>query len=78
MDTSQTFLGLIGLAALVTVALWVRKDAIKRGMSPYWGIAVSGALIISFPLYFVLRKPMRCLVCGTKTKTSASVCVNCE
>jgi hypothetical protein len=69
---------LIALTVLVTVAVLVRRDALKRGMSPRWGIGVFLLMIVFLPLYFVLRKPVRCSVCGAKTEHSSSVCAGCE
>jgi hypothetical protein len=69
--------GLLGLALVVYAAVWVRNDAIKRGMSHRWGTGVFWVAIVFFHLYFAVRKPMRCPICGN-TVESLSVCGQCD
>ena len=54
----QKILEFLLLAILVGVAIWVRQDAIKRGMGPQWGTGVLLAAIIVVPLYFLKRRPL--------------------
>ena len=79
MAGGQSLFGaLIALAVVVAAAVWVRRDAIRRGMNPRWGLGVFWLMIVFLPLYFVLRKPVRCSVCGARTEDSSSVCADCE
>ncbi|WP_439184532.1 hypothetical protein [Carboxylicivirga taeanensis] len=56
METPQ----LIGALVALTVALFVAKDAEKRGMNPWgWGAFVFLMLIIGLPAYFIARKPKK-------------------
>jgi hypothetical protein len=78
MSAAQALGALIALVIALAPAVWVRKDAIKRGMSPRWGMGVFWFMILFLPLYFVLRKPVRCSVCGAKIEDSCPVCADCE
>lgn len=49
---------LASFVLLVSGALWVRQDALKRRMSPHWGTGVFFVAIVFVPLYFLLRKPL--------------------
>lgn len=69
----------ICLAMLIAVAIWVRQDAIRRGMSAHWGTGVLLLLIVFLPLYFVVRKrTVKCAACGRDIKASLSLCEDCE
>jgi cbb3-type cytochrome oxidase subunit 3 len=72
MDAAQTILGLAMFGGLLAVAIWVWKDAAKRGMSPRWGIGVFWMLIVFLPLYFVFRKPLRSSECDEQAPDKAS------
>ncbi len=69
---------LAGIALLLSVSLWVWRDAERRGMSPRWGLAVGLLLIVFLPLYFLVRKPMKCRECGKVIASSLSLCEKCE
>jgi hypothetical protein len=67
------------LALLVAVAIWVRQDAIRRGMSAHWGTGVLALLIVFLPLYFIVRRrTAKCTSCGNDVKASLSLCEECE
>ena len=68
----------VGVAMLVAISGWVWQDARKRNMSPRWGIAVGLLLIVFLPLYFSVRKPVKCTVCGKGIAASLSLCGECE
>jgi hypothetical protein len=63
---------------LIGVSYWVRQDAIRRNMNPLWGIGVGLMLIFFLPLYLLVRKPVKCTVCGKNIASSRSVCEECE
>jgi len=69
---------LVGLAILISISAWVWQDARKRGMNPRWAIGVGLAMIIFLPLYFALRKPVKCIECGTNIDSSSRRCASCE
>lgn len=71
-------LGLMVLIPLGRVSWWVWKDAAKRNMSPRWAIAVGLMFIICFPLYLLVRKPVKCPECGRNMEASLSLCQDCE
>ncbi len=50
---------LVFLLLPLTAAIFVGKDAQKRGMNPIgWGIGVFLILIVFLPIYFMVRKPI--------------------
>lgn len=50
---------LVSLLIPLLAAIFVGRDASKRGMSAWgWGIGVFLLLIIFLPLYFIMRKPV--------------------
>ena len=66
-------------ATLVAVSIWVRQDAIRRGMSTRWGTGVFFLLIVFLPLYFVVRRrTVKCAACGNDIPDSLSLCEDCE
>jgi len=69
----------IALALLITVSIWVRQDAKKRGMSTRWGTGVLFLLIVFLPLYFLVRRRIvKCASCGKDIADSVSLCEECE
>lgn len=49
---------LIALIIALIVAIYIGKDASKRGMNSFgWGFGVFALMIIFLPLYFIVRKP---------------------
>jgi hypothetical protein len=50
---------LFGVITAALVGVWVYRDALKRGKSPFtallWGMAVFMALIIFLPLWLITR-----------------------
>lgn len=50
---------LIGMFIALLVAIFVAKDANKRGMNGIaWGAGVFLVMIIFLPIYFIVRKPI--------------------
>jgi hypothetical protein len=66
------------VAALVAISRWVWLDAERRGMNPRWGIGVALMLIVFLPLYFAVRRPVKCANCGKDIDSSLSLCEECE
>jgi|HubBroStandDraft_6_1064221.scaffolds.fasta_scaffold1360448_2 hypothetical protein len=72
---------IVMLAILVGVSIWVRYDAVNRGMSRHWGSGVLLMAIVFLPLYFAVRKPRpaaKCTACGKSAAASLSFCEACE
>lgn len=80
MFAAQVFaIQVMVLAMVAGVAIWVRQDAIKRGMSSHWGTGVFFLLIVFLPLYFVVRRrTAECRACGTDVGVSVSLGKDCE
>ena len=69
---------IVGIGLLVWISFWVFRDAKRRDMSTRWAIGVGLALILSLPLYLLIRKPVRCASCGSNIRASRSLCEVCE
>jgi hypothetical protein len=72
---------IVFVAILVGVSIWVRHDAVARGMSRHWGNGVFLLAIVFLPLYFAVRKPRltaKCTACGKDIAASLSFCEECE
>jgi TPR repeat len=80
--SAHEFSGLVLVSAiLIGISIWVRHDAMQRGMSRHWGSGVLLIAIVCLPLYLVVRKSRltaKCAVCGRDVAPSLSFCEECK
>lgn len=74
---------IISMIALVFMAIWVYKDAKKRGLNPWLWVLIVILLnqaFIGFIIYMIVARneeKIRCENCGTKVSVSSKFCNNC-